>query len=157
MQTFERNNMNNCNLKKEIVRKCFSACWGKNGNVTSLELFYDSKVKINAPLQGSLNGVEQLQGFIRGVRLAFPDMDFELVLPLISEDDYVVGYWKGGGTHSGIAMPDFVGGPLPAATNKKVYFSGITIWKFKDNKIIEEITEEGAWTMFEQLDLVKKL
>lgn len=72
-------------------------------------------------------------------RVAFYDLNFWGAADLIAEEDYVVGRWEGGGTHSGIAFPDFLVGSLPTASGKKMHFPGITVLKLKDGKIIEEI------------------
>ena len=54
-----------------------------------------------------------MKNFITGFRAAFPDLGFAGVGELIAEGDYVVGRWKGGGTHTGPAFDDFVVGSLP--------------------------------------------
>ena len=50
-----------------------------------------------------------------GFREAFPDLEFGGAADLIAEGDYVVGQWKGGGTHTGPAFSDFLIGSLPAS------------------------------------------
>ena len=45
--------------------------------------------------------------------------EMSLQADLIAEGDYVVGRWKGGGTHTGPAFSDFLVGSLPAATGWK--------------------------------------
>jgi predicted ester cyclase len=57
---------------------------------------------------------------------------------LIAEDDYVVGQWEGGGTHTGPAFGDFIQGSLPAETGRKMRFTGITILKVVNGKIVED-------------------
>jgi hypothetical protein len=49
-----------------------------------------------------------------GFRAAFPDFSFWGTAELIAEDDYVVGRWEGGGTHTGPAFNDFLIGSLAA-------------------------------------------
>src|SRR5712672_3434498 len=58
---------------------------------------------------------------------------------LIAEGDYVVGQWEGGGTHAGPAFGDFLVGSLPAATGRKMHFTGTTVLKVKNGKIVEEV------------------
>ena len=57
-------------------------------------------------------------------RSAFPDLNFWGTADLIAEGDYVVGQWEGGGTHTGPAFNDFLVGGLPAATGRKMRFTG---------------------------------
>ena len=62
-------------------------------------------------------------------RAAFPDLNFWGTADLIAEGDYVVGQWEGGGTHTGPAFNDFLAGVLPAATGRKMHFTGTTVLK----------------------------
>ncbi len=74
-----------------------------------------------------------------GFRAAFPDLNFWGTADLIAEGDYVVGQWEGGGTHTGPAFKDFLVGSLPAATGRKMRFTGTTVLKVIDGKIAEEV------------------
>jgi len=51
----------------------------------------------------------------------------------------VVGRWQGGGTHTGPGFNDFLVGRLPAATGRKMHFTGTTVLRLKGGKIVEEI------------------
>jgi hypothetical protein len=57
-------------------------------------------------------------GFIMGFREAFPDLNFWSAADLITEGDYVVGRWEGGGTYTGAAFSDFLAGSLPTASGR---------------------------------------
>ncbi len=59
------------------------------------------------------------------------------VADLIAEGDYVVGRWEGGGTHTGPAFSDFLIGSLPAATGRKMRFTGTTVLQLNGGKIAE--------------------
>jgi hypothetical protein len=74
---------------------------------------------------------------------------------LIAEGDYVVGRWEGGGTHTGPAFGDFLVGSLPAATGRKMHFTGTTVLRLKDGKIVEEIGLDDGVTALQQLELLK--
>jgi predicted ester cyclase len=87
-------------------------------------------------------------------RQAFPDLNFWGVGDLIVEGDYVVGRWDGGGTHTGRAFADLPVGSLLEGSGRKMKFTGTTVFKLKDGKIVEEIGEEGALTALQQLGLV---
>lgn len=88
---------------------------------------------------------------------AFPNISFSLLspVPLIAENDYVVARWFGGGTHTGEAFFDLPVGSLPVANSgKEMRFSGTTIFKLKDGKIIEELGEESALMALDQLGVL---
>jgi predicted ester cyclase len=88
-------------------------------------------------------------------RAAFPDLNFWGTADLIAEGDYVVGQWEGGGTHSGPAFKDFLSGALPANTGRKMRFTGTTILKIKDGKILEEIGLDDGVTALTQLGILR--
>jgi predicted ester cyclase len=75
---------------------------------------------------------------------------------LIAEGDYVVGQWEGGGTHTGPAFSDFLIGGLPAATGRKMHFTGTRVLKVIDGKIVEEVGLDDGVTALTQLRLIKK-
>ena len=56
-------------------------------------------------------------------RAAFPDLNFWGTAVLIAENDYVVGQWEGGGTHTGAAFDELPIGSLPAGSGKTMRFS----------------------------------
>src|ERR1700712_1427872 len=84
-------------------------------------------------------GREDIKAFMTDFRAAFPDLNFWGTADLIAEGDYVVGRWEGGGTHTGRAFSDFLAGSLPANTGRKMKFTGTTVLKLKDGKIVEEM------------------
>ena len=88
-------------------------------------------------------------------RKAFPDLNFWGAADLIAEGDYVVGRWEGGGTHTGPAFGDFLAGSLPANTGRNMKFTGTTVLKLKDGKIVEEIGLDDGVAALTQLGLIK--
>ena len=83
------------------------------------------------------------------------DLNFWGTADLIAEGDYVVGQWEGGGTHTGPAFKDFLIGALPAATGRKMHFTGTTVLKVVNGKIVEEIGLDDGVTALTQLGLIK--
>jgi predicted ester cyclase len=83
-------------------------------------------------------GRDDIKAFMTDFRKAFPDLNFWGTADLIAEGDYVVGRWEGGGTHTGPAYNDFLAGSLPAATGRKMHFTGTTVLRLKDGRIVEE-------------------
>jgi len=88
-------------------------------------------------------------------RRAFPDLKFGGVADLIAEGDYVVGRWEGGGTHTGPAFSDFPIGSLPAASGRKMRFTGTTVLRLQDGKIAEEIGLDDGATALQQLGILR--
>jgi predicted ester cyclase len=84
---------------------------------------------------------------------ASPDLNFRGVGDLIADGDYVVGRWDGGGTQTGPAFADLPMGALPANSGRRMLFTGTTVFRIKNGKIVEEIGEEGALTALQQLGL----
>lgn len=74
---------------------------------------------------------------------------------VIAEGDYVVGRWIGGGTHTGPAFSDFLAGSLPAASGRKMRFTGTTVLKVVNGKIAEEVGLDDGVTALTQLGLLR--
>ena len=88
-------------------------------------------------------------------RRAFPDLNFWGAADLIAEGDHVVGRWEGGGTHTGPAFADFLAGSLPAATGRKMRFTGTTVLKLENRKIVSEIGLDDGVAALTQLGLLR--
>src|SRR6478609_7868310 len=86
---------------------------------------------------------------------AFPDLKFWGTADLIAEGDYVVGQWEGGGTHTGPAFGDFLVGALPAAPRRKMHFTGTTVLRLQNGRIVEEIGLDDGVTALTQLGLLR--
>lgn len=67
----------------------------------------------------------------------------------------VVGRWEGGGTHTGAAFSDFPVGALPAATGRKMRFTGTSVLRVVDGKITEEVGLDDGLTALQQLGLIR--
>ena len=100
-------------------------------------------------------GRDDIKAFMTDFRAAFPDLNFWGIADLIAEGDYVVGRWAGGGTHTGPAFSDFLAGSLTANTGRTMRFTGTTVLKLKDGKIIEKIGLDDGVTALEQWGLIK--
>jgi predicted ester cyclase len=76
---------------------------------------------------------------------------------MIAEANYVVIRWIGGGKHTGTAFDDLPLGRIEQAnTGKEIHFSGTTIYTLKDGKIVEEVCEEGALMVLQQLGIIAR-
>ena len=58
--------------------------------------------------------------------------------------------------HTGPAFDDFLISGLPAATGRKMHFTGTSVLKVVGGKIVEEIGLDDGVTALTQLQLIKK-
>lgn len=140
---------------KAIVGRWFTDFWGKTCNLDAVDTLADLDMLLQYSLHNPRRGRTDIKAFMTGFREAFPDLNFEGAADLIAEGDYVVGRWKGGGTHTGPAFSDFLIGSLPAATGRKMQFTGTTVLRLKNGKIAEEIGLDDGVTALTQLGLIR--
>jgi predicted ester cyclase len=147
--------MSKADDNKAIVGRWFTDFWGKTCNLGIVDELAAPDMLLQYSLHEPRRGHADIKAFMTGFREAFPDLMFEGAADLIAEGDYVVGRWKGGGTHSGPAFSDFLVGSLPAATGRKMYFTGTTVLRIADGKIAEEIGLDDGVTALQQLKLIR--
>src|SRR5580692_8485959 len=84
--------------------------------------------------------------------IAAPDMllKYSLHAPRRGRDDI-----KAFMTDFRAAFPDFLVGSLPAATGRKMRFTGTTVLKVTDGKIAEEVGLDDGVTALTQLGLLR--
>jgi predicted ester cyclase len=140
---------------KEIVGKWFTGFWGNPWNPAVIDELAAPNILLQYSLHAPRRGREDVKAFITGFREAFPDLGFSGVGELIAEGDYVVGRWQGGGTHTGPAFGDFLAGSLPAASGRKMHFTGTTVLRVEAGKIVEEIGLDDGVTALQQLGLIR--
>jgi predicted ester cyclase len=140
---------------KAVVGRWFTEFWGNNPNLTVIEEIAAPNMLLKYSLHRPRRGRADIKAFMTDFRAAFPDLNFWGTADLIAEGDYVVGQWEGGGTHTGPAFSDFLIGGLPAATGRKMHFTGTTVLKVIDGKLIEEIGLDDGVTALTQLGLLK--
>jgi predicted ester cyclase len=99
-------------------------------------------------------GHADIKDFMKKFRDAFPDLAFEGAYPLLADGEYVIARWVGGGTHTGTAFNDWPIGALPAATGRKMHFTGTTVFRVVNGKVAEEIGLDDGLTTLMQLNLV---
>ena len=141
---------------KAIVGRWFTEFWGDNYNPAVVDDLAAPDMVLHYSLHDPRNGREDIKAFMADFRAAFPDLSFAGAADLIAEGDYVVGQWVGGGTHTGPAFSDFLAGLLPAATGKKMRFTGTTVLRLQNGKIVEELGLDDGVTALQQLGLMKK-
>ena len=81
-------------------------------------------------------------------REAFHDFTFTIDL-LIAEGDYVVARWTARGTHTGLFDNPLIGRFPP--TGRRITWSAVNIYRFQDDKIIEN------WLHHDERHLIQQL
>jgi predicted ester cyclase len=140
---------------KAIVGRWFTDFWGEKCNLAIVDEIAAPDMLLQYSLHEPRRGRADIKAFMTDFRKAFPDLKVGGRADLIAEGDYVVGQWQGGGTHTGPAFGDFLAGSLPAATGRKMYFTGTTVLRLRDGKIVEEIGLDDGVTALTQLGLLK--
>ncbi|MEX3979966.1 ester cyclase [Paraburkholderia sp. EG287A] len=142
---------------KAIVGRWFTRFWGETCDLSVVDELAAPDMLLKYSLHEPRRGREDIKAFMSGFRAAFPNLNFWGAADLIAEGEYVVGQWEGGGTHSGPAFGDFLAGSLPAASDRKMHFTGTTVLRLKDGKIVEEIGLDDGVTALTQLGLIKRV
>jgi predicted ester cyclase len=140
---------------KAVVVRWFTEFWGESCNPGVVDDIAAPDMLLKYSLHEPRRGHDDIKAFITDFRAAFPDLKFRGTADLIAEGDYVVGQWEGGGTHTGPAFSDFLVGSLPAATGRKMHFTGTTVLCLRNGKIVEEIGLDDGVTALTQLGLIK--
>jgi predicted ester cyclase len=140
---------------KAIVGRWFTDFWGKTCNLSVVDAIAAPDMLLKYSLHEPRKGRADIKAFMTDFRTAFPDLNFWGTAGLIAEEDFVVGQWEGGGTHTGPAFTDFLVGGLPAGTGRKMHFTGVTVLKLRDGKIIEEIGLDDGVSALTHLGLLR--
>jgi len=140
---------------KAIVGRWFIDFWGETCNLAIVDALAAPDMLLQYSLHEPRRGHADIKAFMTDFRRAFPDLKFWGAAELIAEGDYVVGRWEGGGTHTGPAFSDFLVGALPAATGRKMHFTGTTVLRLANGKIAEEIGLDDGVTALQQLGLLR--
>jgi predicted ester cyclase len=140
---------------KALVGRWFTEFWGNPWNPKVIEELAAPDMLLQYSLHAPRRGRDDVRDFMTGFRRAFPDLAFGGAADLLAEGDYVVGRWIGGGTHTGPAFDDFLIGALPAASGRKMRFTGTTVIRVEDGRIAEEIGLDDGVTALTQLGLIR--
>lgn len=140
---------------KAVVVRWFSDFWGETCDLSVVDDIAAPDMLLKYSLHEPRRGRDDIKAFMTDFRAAFPDLNFWATADLIAEGDHVVGQWEGGGTHTGPAFSDFLVGSLPAATGRTMRFTGTTVLKLVDGRIVEEIGLDDGVAALTQLGLIK--
>ena len=132
---------------KAIARR-FVQVWG-DGNLDVLDELAAPSLVVRYPtIPQVIQGSRAFRHVLAGFRSAFPDSALR-VEEEIAEGEKVVIRWSFSGTHKG----NLLGVP---ATGKKVTWTGVTIYRIVDGKVVEEQGEEDFLGLFRQVGLVRE-
>jgi predicted ester cyclase len=140
---------------KTLVGRWFTEFWGATCNLNIVDELADPDMLLQYSLHAPRRGRQDIKNFMIGFREAFPDLNFWGAADLIAEGEYVVGRWEGGGTHTGPAFNDFLVGSLPEPTGRTMRFTGTTVLRIKNGKIVEEIGLDDGVSALQQLGLIR--
>ena len=130
---------------KAIARR-FAQVWGK-GNLNTVDELAAPNLSVSYPLlPETVHGPEAFKQILMMVHSGLPDADASIE-DEIAEGDKVVVRWRMRGTHTGELM-----GIAP--TGKPVTWTGITIYRLADGKIVEEKGEEDSLGLMQQLGAI---
>lgn len=141
---------------KAIVGRWFTEFWGNPWNPAIVDELAAPDMLLQYSLHAPRRGRADVKAFMIAFRAAFPDLSFAGAADLIAEGDYVVGRWVGGGTHTGPAFSDFLLGALPAASGRKMRFTGTTVLRVENGRIAEEVGLDDGLTALMQLGLIRQ-
>jgi predicted ester cyclase len=142
---------------KRLVGRWFTEFWGEQCNLAVVDEIAAPDMLLKYSLHAPRRGRADIKAFMTDFRAAFPDLKFWGTADLIAEGEYVVGQWEGGGTHTGPAFSDFLCGSLPAATGRRMHFTGTTVLRVRDGKILEEVGLDDGVTALTQLGILRAI
>jgi len=132
--------------ENKTIARSFIQVWGK-GNLDIIDELAAPSLSVQYPIMPQVvQGNKTFRKVMEKFRSAFPDSDLQIEEE-IAEDDKVVIRWSFSGTHQGGLLD------IPA-TGKKVRWTGITIYRIVDGKVLEEKGEEDFLGFFRQIGLV---
>jgi len=129
---------------KAVARRVFDEIFNQGRFGVAAEVYARDFINHGRTRDISL---EEDQDAARGWKSAFPDLKIT-VEQIIAEGDLVTVLWTAKGTNTG------TGNGLPA-TGKSAAGRGITIWRIRDGKIVEEWSEFDQHGMLLQLGLAQ--
>ena len=114
------------------------------GDVEGFITLYADDVRYEDP-STEIHGIDELTSYYTAWFEAFPDMEFEIE-EIVAEGDSVVTYYTARATHEG----EFLGIP---ATGNRFDGDGVTIDRFEDGVVVEEINVWDNLTFVQQLEI----
>ena len=127
---------------KAIERRIFEEVWNQGALDVADELLAADCI-VHTPPNPDTVGTEAFKGMVGMYLAAFPDLQWTTE-DIIAEGDKVVIRWTATGTHQGELMS------IPAS-GRQVTWTGMTIYRFADGKIVENWWAYDALGMMQQI------
>jgi steroid delta-isomerase-like uncharacterized protein len=132
--------------KNLSVARRFIQIWGQ-ANLAVIDELADPEITVIYPVfPRIIRGSQMFRQVMDSFRSAFPDSDLQIEEE-IAQDDRVVIRWTFSGTHTGSIMG------IPP-TNQRVSWTGITIYKIVESKVVLERGEEDFLGFLRQIRAV---
>jgi steroid delta-isomerase-like uncharacterized protein len=129
---------------KAIIGR-FAELWN-TGNLAIADEIFDADLVNHDPNNPGVNNSESYKGYVPVIRTGFPD--FHVAADdLIAEGEKVAFRWTINATHQGELMG------IPA-TGTQVVWTGVTMARFTDGKIVEMWWSEDMLGMLQQLGVI---
>ena len=130
---------------KELVRRWFDEVWNKGRADAIEEMFAENGIAhgLSDDPANPIKGPKDYRPFYTVFRQAFPNMEI-VIEDMVAEGDRVAARCSVRGKHEG----EFLG---HSATQSPVEFTGITIVRIDDGKIVE------AWNNFDFMTMYKQV
>ncbi len=135
-------------MGETLVHRWFEEVWNKGSEQAIYEMFAEDGIA-HSPTDengNEIKGPAQFAAFHQNFRAAFPNIQVT-VEETVTEGDKIAALCSVTGTHTG----DGIG---YAATHKPVQFSGLTMVRIKDGKIIEAWNHFDFMKLYQQIDAV---
>lgn len=126
---------------KEIAVQYADKVWNDK-DMSTIDQLVDKDVIIHS-LLGDFHGLKALKDVVQAWLQGFPDLQVQNER-VIAESDSVSIQWHAQGTHQG----EFKG---RQPTGKKVSYSGVTVYRIKNSKIVE------YWAYLDMQQLLKQI
>ena len=131
-----------------LIRRWFEEVWNK-GRAEAIDEMFDCEGIAHglSDAEGNeLCGPEGFKPFFESFRNTFPDLQI-VVEDTVVEGDKIAARCSVRGTHAGEGLG-------VAATNQPVVFTGMTIVRVKDGKIVEAWNNFDFMAMFQQMGAI---
>lgn len=112
---------------KKIATEYADNIWNKK-KIDAIEKFMHKDIVIHS-LLGDFHGLKAMKDVVQAWLKGFPDLHVENDI-IVAENDIVSIQWRATGTHQG----EFKG---KQPYGKKVSYSGVTLYRIKNDKIVE--------------------
>jgi predicted ester cyclase len=135
--------------KNKAIARRFSQVWG-TGDLKIVDELASPELTVRFPVfPDVIKGIAAFKETLTRLRSAFGNADIQIEEE-IAEGDKVVLRWSFSGTH----QAEFTPGIRP--TGKRLKWTGISIYRIVDGKVVEERGEEDYLGILRQLGLIPK-